>query len=229
MKTFSMLSRTATAGIAVLSMTLIVAMVSGCGGGGSSSPSPSPTPSISPDPTPSPSPSPSPSPTVPSVALNADSQDILRGQSTRLVWNSQNTDAVAESNFDAATVAGEKVVTPLTTTTYTLTVRDAGGQTAVGSVEVRVATVGITATPSPAVVDVSSSLPFAAQVTGAVDTGVTWSVYEDGGGVITAGGVYSAPATAGTYHVLATSNADTSKVAVVDVRVRAASGTVTVN
>lgn len=227
MKTFSMLSRTATAGIAVLSMTLVVAIVSGCGGGGSSSPTPSPTPSVSPDPTPTPSPS--PSPTVPSVALSADSQDILRGQSTRLVWNSQNTDAVVESNFDATTVSGEKVVTPLVTTTYTLSVRDAGGQTAVGSVEVRVATVGVTATPSPAVVDVSSSLPFAAQVTGAVDTGVTWSVQEDGGGAITAEGVYSAPATAGVYHVRATSNADTSKVAVVEVRVRAASGTVTVN
>ncbi|MBC8137201.1 MAG: hypothetical protein H8F28_15075 [Fibrella sp.] len=211
--------------IAVLSLTLSVATIIGCGGGGSST-----TPSASPTPTPTPTPSVSPSPIAsPAVSLTADSQDLLRGQSTRLVWNSQNTSAVAESNFDATTLAGEKIVTPLATTTYSLTVRNEGGQTVVGSVEVRVATVAITAFSSSPTVDVSSSLTFGAQVTGAVDAGVTWSVQELGGGVITESGSYTAPATAGTYHVQATSNADPSKVAVVEVRVRAASGSVTVN
>jgi hypothetical protein len=42
---------------------------------------------------------------------------------------------------------------------------------------------------------------FAAAVTGAVNTGVTWSVVESGGGTVDALGKYVAPATDGTYHV----------------------------
>lgn len=134
-----------------------------------------------------------------------------------------------ESNFEATTVAGEKVVTPLETTTYTLKVRNSVGESVTGSFEVRVAAVGVSLNPSPAVVNVSSPLTFAAQVTGAVNTGVSWSVVENGGGTINSDGVYTAPAAAGVYHIQATSNADPSKVAVAEVRVRAASGTVTVN
>jgi hypothetical protein len=136
---------------------------------------------------------------------------------------------VLESNFEAADVAGEKVVTPLTTTTYTLKVRNTVGEEAAASFEVRVATVGVSVSPAPAVVNISAPLTFAAQVSGAVDTRVTWSVQENGGGTINSDGVYTAPATAGVYHVVATSNADPSKTAVVEVRVRAAGGTVTIN
>ncbi len=229
------------AGVAALSLIVIVA---GCGG--SSSPSPSPSPSLSPSasasPSPSPSPSVSPSPDVspsplpspnpifaPTVTLTADAQDLLRGQSTRLAWTSANATAVTESNFETTDLAGEKTVAPPQTTTYTLTVRNAGGQTAVSTVEVRVATVGVTVNPSAATVDVLSPLTLVAQVSGAVDAGVTWSVEETGGGSINEQGVYTAPATAGVYHVRATSNADTGKFAVAEVRVRAAGGSVTVN
>ena len=51
---------------------------------------------------------------------------------------------------------------------------------------------------------------FTATVTGALDTVVTWSVKEGAtGGSITTAGLYTAPAKAGTYHVVATSKADT--------------------
>src|SRR5207248_2064221 len=43
------------------------------------------------------------------------------------------------------------------------------------------------------------------QFSAVADGGVTWSVDEDGGGSISAAGLYSAPATAGAYHVRATS------------------------
>ena len=89
--------------------------------------------------------------------------------------------------------------------------------------------IAIAVTPTSATVDISQPLPFAAQVSGTTDTSVIWSVQEAAGGSITAEGVYTAPAIAGTYHLLATSHADASKVAVVAVRVRAASGNVTVN
>ena len=53
---------------------------------------------------------------------------------------------------------------------------------------------------------------FRATVTGTTNTAVSWRV-EDGaaGGTITSSGVYTAPASAGTYHVVARSAADTTR------------------
>jgi hypothetical protein len=52
---------------------------------------------------------------------------------------------------------------------------------------------------------------FAATVTGTADDGVVWSVQEGpSGGSVTSTGEYTAPATAGTYHVVAASHADTT-------------------
>ena len=52
---------------------------------------------------------------------------------------------------------------------------------------------------------------FTATVTGSTNTAVTWSVVETTGGTITTTGVYTAPATAGTFHVQAISAADATK------------------
>lgn len=57
---------------------------------------------------------------------------------------------------------------------------------------------------APAGSGASSSSP----VTGTANTAVTWSVQEPGGGTISASGLYSAPATDGTYHVVAVCTAD---------------------
>jgi hypothetical protein len=85
-----------------------------------------------------------------------------------------------------------------------------------------VATVSVTATPvvtvsvSPgtAAVRVGGTAAFTAAVTGTTSgqsTAVTWSVQESGGGTVDSSGHYTAPATPGTFHVVATSLADTSK------------------
>jgi hypothetical protein len=64
------------------------------------------------------------------------------------------------------------------------------------------------------------TLTFRASVTGASDTAVTWSVQEGAaGGTISSGGVYTAPATSGVYHVVATSRADPTRSASVAVTV----------
>jgi hypothetical protein len=166
---------------------------------------------------------------APTASLTADRTELLRGQSATLQWSASNATAVVESNFGASGVSGSVAVSPTQTTTYALSVRNDGGQTAAGSVVVRVAEVAVGVTPATGVVDVSRQLSFSAQVSGAVDTGVSWSVEEAGGGTITPEGVYSAPSTTGVFHVRAASNADTGKVAVVEVRVRAAGGNVSVN
>ncbi len=63
---------------------------------------------------------------------------------------------------------------------------------------------------------------FLSVVTGTLDQSVTWSVAETGGGTITNAGLYTAPATPGTYHVTATSVKDSSKSATATVTVTAA-------
>ncbi|MCW3099895.1 MAG: chiB1, partial [Chthonomonadaceae bacterium] len=66
-------------------------------------------------------------------------------------------------------------------------------------------------------------------VTGTSNTAVTWSVQEGAsGGSISSSGVYTPPATAGTFHVVATSVADATQQSVVPVIVQAgsASGTI---
>jgi hypothetical protein len=84
------------------------------------------------------------------------------------------------------------------------------------------ASVSVTTTPPPAVtitvapttgnVNACQTLTFTATVTGPTNKTVTWNVQETGGGTVGAtSGIYTAPSTAGTWHVVATSNADTTK------------------
>src|SRR5262249_18643120 len=67
-----------------------------------------------------------------------------------------------------------------------------------------------------------ANFTFTATVSGTCcgqSTGVTWSVQEAGGGTVDSSGRYTAPATLGTYHVVATSVADPSKNAAATVSV----------
>jgi hypothetical protein len=66
----------------------------------------------------------------------------------------------------------------------------------------------VNVSPNPATVQSGNQQPFSAAVTGTSNTAVTWSAT---GGTITAGGVFTAGATAGKYSVTATSMADSSK------------------
>ena len=208
------------AGIALLQIAAL-SIATGCGGGSggngtTESPGPTPTPAASPN-------------AQPTLVLSADQQELLRGQSTTLQWNTPNATTVVESNFGATTISGTLAVQPTQTTTYSLTVRNASGQTVVASVTVQVAEVAVAVTPGSAAVDISRQLTFGAQVSGAVDTGVSWAVQEAEGGTITPDGVYTAPNTSGIYHVRAVSHSDTSKDAVGEVNVHAAAGNITVH
>ncbi|HEU4382812.1 MAG TPA: hypothetical protein VFR85_04835 [Anaeromyxobacteraceae bacterium] len=75
-------------------------------------------------------------------------------------------------------------------------------------------------TPGDSELEPGESLAFQAAVTGTGNTAVTWSVSEGAaGGTITAEGLYTAPADPGTYHVVATSVAETRKTSAVQVKV----------
>lgn len=82
--------------------------------------------------------------------------------------------------------------------------------------------------PSMATVAEGSSLSFVATVEGATDTTVRWSVQEGAaGGSITSSGEYTAPSMPGTYHVIATSVADSTASASAGVTTEEALGSFT--
>ncbi|HYR13690.1 MAG TPA: Ig domain-containing protein, partial [Mycobacterium sp.] len=74
--------------------------------------------------------------------------------------------------------------------------------------------ISVSISPASASVMTGGTATFTATVSGTTtgqSTAVTWSLQEAGGGTVDGSGKYTAPATAGTYHVVATSVADTSK------------------
>jgi hypothetical protein len=74
------------------------------------------------------------------------------------------------------------------------------------------AQVAVTISPTSVNLAQGGTAQFTATVTGTTNTAVTWSVLEGTpGGTVTSGGLYTAPLDAGAYHVVATSQADTSQ------------------
>ena len=70
---------------------------------------------------------------------------------------------------------------------------------------------GVTVSPSQVALAPRGTVTFTATVSSAAAVAVTWSVQETGGGTVDASGFYTAPGSAGTFHVVATSAADPSK------------------
>lgn len=79
--------------------------------------------------------------------------------------------------------------------------------------------ISVAISPTDVGLTTGHSQQFTATVAGTNDPTVNWSVQEAGGGSVTASGFYTAPAAAGTFHVVATSAADQSKKATATVRV----------
>jgi len=71
-------------------------------------------------------------------------------------------------------------------------------------------TLSVSISPTTATVQPSATYQFTASVSGSTNTAVTWSVTEAGGGTVSSTGLYTAPATTGTYHVKATSQGDST-------------------
>jgi hypothetical protein len=83
-----------------------------------------------------------------------------------------------------------------------------------GTDSLEAAPTGVVVALSPGAtnLDACQTVRFSAAVTGTASPGVLWSIVEGpSGGTIDSGGVYTAPSSAGTYHVVATSSADGTK------------------
>ncbi len=72
------------------------------------------------------------------------------------------------------------------------------------------AAITVRVVPGAITLEPGDTQAFRAVVTGTTNATVRWSIQESGGGTISTAGLYRAPATAGTYHVVATSAADAS-------------------
>jgi hypothetical protein len=109
-------------------------------------------------------------------------------------------------------------VTPLETTSYTLTaVNDSGQVTAQTTLTVRVV---VTLAPTGTVSLVANGIQqFQAEVAGSSNSAVTWSVQEGDSGGTVDGGLYRAPLVSGTFHVVAASAVSPSSTATALVQV----------
>ncbi|MBI3486753.1 MAG: hypothetical protein HY014_01115, partial [Acidobacteria bacterium] len=136
---------------------------------------------------------------------------------TATVTGSSNTAVtwkVSETGGGAVSASG-LYAAPATAGTYHVvasSVADTSkSATATVTVNAAPAAVSVAISPATASVLVNGTQAFTATVTGSSNTAVTWKVSETGGGAVSASGLYTAPATAGTYHVVATSAADPSR------------------
>jgi len=116
------------------------------------------------------------------------------------------------TNFTEVVITGTETITSSTTPpTTTIVTRQA---------KLVVQVVSIAVSPQGLTIFTGRTQQFTATVSGAEDTSVTWSVQEANGGSINSSGLYVAPASIGTFHVVATSVADKTKSAVATVTVQ---------
>jgi hypothetical protein len=127
-----------------------------------------------------------------------------------------------EGGDSHGTITGTGVYTaPTEAGTYTVVATNAVDTSKKDTATVTVLpAVVVSIEPATASVATAGTTTFTARVTGTEDTSVTWSLQEgEAGGAITGAGVYTAPTTAGTYTVVATSKADPSRKGTAQVKV----------
>lgn len=121
--------------------------------------------------------------------------------------------SVQEGSSGGTVDSTGKYTAPGTPGTFHVVATSVADPTKAGSATVSVLAGGVSISISPKTTSTAlgGSVTFSAAVTGASNTAATWSVQESGGGTVDSTGKYTAPATGGTYHVVATSVADPTK------------------
>jgi glycosyl hydrolase family 39 (putative alpha-L-iduronidase) len=182
------------------------------------------------------------SPTSASVTANATQQftaTVTGSANTDVQWS---VDGANGGNATVGTISTTGLYTaPASAGSHTVTATSVADPTKSASAAVTVTVVSVSISPTSASVTANATQQFTATVTGAGDTSVTW--YVDGvlggdstTGTITAGGLYTAPASAGSHTVTAKANADPAQsasaavtVTVVSVSISPTSASVTAN
>ncbi len=160
------------------------------------------------------------------VAVNPTSANVFFGKTqtfTALVAGTANTAVTWTASAGTITSAG-LYTAPNAPATVTVTATSVADSTKKATASVTVGPdpaqgVTVQITPGSAALQVGKTQTFTASVFNAANTGVTWTAT---GGTITAAGLYTAPATAGTYTVKATSQQDATRSATATVTVTTA-------
>ena len=154
------------------------------------------------------------------LGFTASPAIISPGGSATLNWSVSGATALSIAPA-IGTVTGTSIsVTPSATSAYTLTATNAAGSVS-STVTVIVSTapaVAVTISPASTSVAAGGTAQFTATVTGAANTGVTWTAT---GGTISSSGLFTAGSTSGSFQIKATSVQDSSKSATASVTVTA--------
>jgi hypothetical protein len=148
-------------------------------------------------------------PIIPVVFLSATPSSIVRGNSSTLSWSSSNA-TVVSSNFGATTATGSTVVSPTSTTTYTITVVSPTGNLATATATITVAepiipTVSLSVSPSSIVRGNSATLTWNS-------TNAT-TVSSNFGTTAASGSIVVAPSSTTTYSITVVSSTGNSTTA----------------
>ncbi len=125
-------------------------------------------------------------------------------------WRKNGGDVPANGNAASFSIASAQAADA---GSYNVLVSNSLGTvaSAAASLTVNPVAVQVSVSPANATLNMNATQAFSATVTGSSNTAVTWSVVEPDGGSISASGLYTAPAKLGTFHVKATSQADSSR------------------
>jgi hypothetical protein len=154
---------------------------------------------------------------------------------TATVSNTENNGVQwsVEEEGESGTITEDGVYTaPAVEGTFHILAASTEDLTVIGRAEVTVSgtdPVTVAVSPLSATIDTGTTQKFTAVVFGNTNQGVIWSVLEATGGSISTSGLYTAPWVVGTYHVVATSKADTTKSTAVEVIVKQPPVVVTVS
>ncbi len=189
--------------IGVLVLFILPVVVAGCGGGGTNNV------------------------VVPiQVSLSPFTASLNQGETrsfTATVTGTSNTAvnwAVVEGAAGGSITNTGAYTAPNTSGTFHVIATSQADAAKAARATVNVAAVAISLNPIDVTIDVGNQFPFVATVTGTVNTAVSWAVQEGtSGGSITSSGLYTAPGADGAFHVIATSQADTTQMATATVTV----------
>jgi len=158
------------------------------------------------------------------ISFTVTAQDPFGNNATTysgtLRFTSSDAQAILPANAKLTMGAGAYSVTLNTVGSQTTTATDVATPSITGTANITIPPVSVMVSPPTPTVFLGAMQTFTADVGGTINTAATWTVQEGAaGGSITNLGVYTAPQVVGTYHVIATSVADSTKNATATVTV----------
>ncbi|HET9697978.1 MAG TPA: kelch repeat-containing protein [Terriglobales bacterium] len=145
------------------------------------------------------------------VAVTPITANVIQGATQPFTANAFVTWSVQEGAAGGTITPAGLYTAPNAAGTYHVVATNSADSRSTGSATVTVPAVGLTLGNSVNVgAGATAQLNNLVMISGTVNTGVTWSLQEGAaGGTITPAGLYTAPMTAGTFHVVVQSVADT--------------------